>query len=203
MRKRLCILFLFSVTSAQGEEMNYNNPKVLLNIEKKLGKQHTIVIHSLIPFEIGFESGGAADVYMYKNHLQGTVFVTGDLIGKKQKSSDAGNFEFMIIHKAEERWGAKLISKLAYYTLDSSINSGETMDIGPFSEKNNSIKAIIFDKYFQFSIGFKKYGLMLIIGITQDELEWAMKNGALKLLEKLKEKQVYPFTDLNRPSVLE
>ncbi len=47
----------------------------------------------------------------------------------------------------------------------------------------------------------KKYGLMLLIGITKDELEYKIKNGGKELIKKLKENNVYPYTDLSRDSL--
>jgi hypothetical protein len=186
-----------------GKKMEFNSPQVQEKIEQILGKSENIVLHSPVPFQFGYDLGGRADVYLYKNHIDGIVYVTGDLIGQKQRCSDAGNFEFMVAHKADNKWGPNLISNLSYYTLDSSINSGETMDIGTYALPENTVKAIIFDKYATFRIGFKKYGLMLVIGITEDELEWKKRNGGINLIDKLKEKNIYPITDLKRRSIFQ
>lgn len=183
--------------------MDFNSPQIQEKFEYILGKPDNMVLHSPVPFQLGWDMGGRADVYMYKNHLDGIVYVTGDLIGQKQKNSDAGNFEFMIAHKSDENWGVNLISNLAYYTFDASVNSGATMDIGNYALPDNTIQAIIFDTYATFRVGLKKYGLMLIIGITEDELEWKKQNGGAKLIEKLKEKNVYPMTDLKRRSIFQ
>ena len=182
--------------------MDFNNKKIQENINSILGEPADHVLHAVVPFDLGYDAGGRADVYIYQKHLENCiVYITGDLIGKKQGNSDAGNYEFMICHSNENTWGPNLINTLAYYTLTSSINSGETMDLGPFAEEENTIKAIIFDKYSEFKIRFQKYGLMLIIGITEDELEWAKKNGGKELIKELKEKKTYPITDLKRKSI--
>ena len=128
--------------------------------------------------------------------------MTTDLTGKKQTKSSNGNYELMICHKSSEIWGSNLISKLAYYTLESTLESGQTMDLGGNLLKQNShIKALIFDKYASFKLNGKKYGILLVIGITADELNWAKNNSGQKLIEKLKEKKVHPITDLNRASM--
>jgi hypothetical protein len=189
--------------STRRRNMEFNSPQIQEKIEQILGKPENIVLHSPVPCQLGYDAGGRSDVYLYKNHIDGIIYVTGDLIGQKQKNSDAGNFEFMIAHKTDNEWGPNLISNLSYYTLDSSINSGETMNIGKYALPENTVKAIIFDKYATFRIGVKKYGLMLIIGITEDELEWAKRNGGAKLIEKLKEKNIYPLTDLKRRSIIQ
>jgi len=43
---------------------------------------------------------------------------------------------------------------------------------------------------------------MLIMEIHRDEMEFAMQQRGKELIEKLKKKGVYPFTGINRPSVL-
>ena len=44
---------------------------------------------------------------------------------------------------------------------------------------------------------------MLAIGITEDELEWAKRYSGSELIEKLKGKNIYPITDLQRKSIFE
>jgi hypothetical protein len=38
--------------------------------------------------------------------------------------------------------------------------------------------------------------------VHRDEMDFAMANGTGKLIEKLKEKGYYPYSDLNRESVI-
>lgn len=191
-----------SINSAVGS-MGFNSHQIQESIEKILGKADEVVMHSSVPFDLGYDIGGGADIYLYKNHVDGIVYVTGDLIGQEQEPSDAGNYELMICHRNEEEWGPNLISELAYCTLDTSINSGETMGIGAYALPENTIKAIIFDAYAGFYIESKKYGLMLAIGITEDELEWAKRHGGSELVRKLKERGIVPMTDLKRKSIFE
>ncbi len=47
-----------------------------------------------------------------------------------------------------------------------------------------------------------KSALMLCIGITEDELEFVFNHGDDRLVNNLKEKKVYPYTILDRESVL-
>ena len=181
----------------------YNN-KIQREIENILGKHSETVLHSPVPFELGYEVGGGADVYVYREHMDGEVYLTTDLTGKTQEKNSIGNYELMICHPNQQDWGPNLISKLAYYTLESSLNPGETMDIGAnFVLEDSEIKALIFSKYFDFKLEGRKYGVLLIIGITSDELEWAKKNGGKNLVIKLKDAGVYPTTDLRRKSIFE
>lgn len=47
----------------------------------------------------------------------------------------------------------------------------------------------------------KKYGLMLVMRITADELAYAKEYGGAVLMQKLEEKGVFPMTDLERKSI--
>lgn len=203
--KAIILIFtiIYFLNNCRGETIiTFNDPQIQKNISEKLGEQHYMVLHAVTPFDFGWEKGSRADVYLYKKHIDGIVYITGDLIGKKQFPSDAGNYELMICHKIETEWGSDIISNLAYYTLEASINSGETMDLGGrFMSNDSKIVALIFDKYSEFMVNGKKYGLMLLIGITKDELEYKIKNGGKELIKKLKENNVYPYTDLSRDSL--
>jgi hypothetical protein len=65
---------------------------------------------------------------------------------------------------------------------------------------------LIFDEYKpdgkEFKIGDKRHGLLLIVEVFREEMEYAMANGTGKLIEKLKRKGYYPYSDLNRESVI-
>ena len=193
------MLSLFGFGS-KGQSIKFDSPEIQENISKQLGKPADVVYHSVVPFGMGYDAGGRADVYMYKEKIKGVTYITGDLIGTKQKKSDAGNYELMVCQKLDNEWGRALISNLSYYTLDASLNSGETMSLGPFAK--GDIVAVVFDKFYEFTINGKKFGLMLIIGITEKELEWKEKNGGEELIKKFKESKVYPYTDFDRKSVV-
>jgi hypothetical protein len=194
---------IFSVFKSCGQVVSFYDEEIQKQIEVILGQHSDTVLHSVVPFEMGWDIGGGADVYVYKNVIKGEAYLTADLIGKKQAKNAIGNYELMICHPEQQSWGANLISNLAYYTIESSLNSGETMDLGGnFLLKDSEIKALIFSKYADFKVKGKKYGILLAIGITSDELNWAKENGGEKLISKLKEKGIYPITDLKRKSII-
>jgi len=186
------------------EQIRFDDPRIQAQLKNILGTSET-VYHALVPFQMGYEASGRADVYVFENSTRGYTYVTGDLIGEEQKESNIGNYELMICHKDKKTdWGIHLISELAYYTLQASINSGETMALegGPYDSGKQSIKHLLFYKYSDITIEEKKLGLMLLLGITQKEYEWIQENSYELLVEKLKEKNVYPFTDLFRKSIV-
>ena len=190
------------ISNNNQNNIEFDNPDIQKKLNIILGESTDTVMHAITPFNFGWENGGRADVFMYRKHIDGIVYITGDLFGKDQKPSDAGNYELMICHKYDMDWGPDLISNLAYYTLDASLNSGETMDLSErFMSDSSEITALIFDKYSEFEIDEKKYRLMLMIGITADELEYKFENGGTELIKKLKERKIYPYTDLKRGSI--
>ena len=194
---------VFSIFKSDGQVVNFYDKEIQKHIETVLGQHSDTVLHSTIPFEMGWDIGGGADVYVYKNVINGEAYLTADLIGKKQGKNTIGNYELMICLPERQDWGVNLISNLAYYTIEASLNSGETMDLGGnFLLEDSDITALIFSKYADFKVKRKKYGILLVIGITSEELNWAKENGGEELILKLKEKGVYPMTDLKRKSII-
>ncbi len=154
------------------------------------------VLHCPHPFALG----GNAEVIQFDDHIEGSVYVTIDLTGKPGDSY--AEYELMICHRDDTTWGADIISRLAPYTLKSHIAAGETMDLDQSTPTESRIKALIFDTYQTFKMFGATYELRLCMGITKDELQFTFDHGPKPLLAKLKEARVYPYTDLNRHSVL-
>jgi hypothetical protein len=172
-------------------------------IEGVLGKSEDVVAHAPIPFHLGAEMGGAADVIYFRNHLRGTAAVTSDLIGcDEQVPNQLGNYELMICQRDDAAWGVSIISRLAHYTLQAESNPGDTMDIGPATPEGSTIAAFLFFDYAQFEVRGRRAGLVLCVGITEDELQACREGRRAEVEAALKSAAVYPFTDLFRGSVL-
>ena len=54
----------------------------------------------------------------------------------------------------------------------------------------------------EFKIGDIKHHLLLCLEVFRSEMEYARKNGSEKLLDLLKEKSIYPYSDLDRDPVV-
>jgi hypothetical protein len=172
-------------------------------IEGVLGKSEDVVGHAPIPFHLGAEMGGAADVIYFRNHVRGVAAVTSDLIGcDEQVPNQLGNYELMICQRDDAEWGASIISRLAPYTLQAELNPGETMDIGPATPEGSTIAALLFFDYARFEVRGRRAGLLLCVGITEDELQACREGRRAEVETALKSVAVYPFTDLFRGSVL-
>ena len=182
-------------------EENKEYDEKVRNLESIFGPQGNSVLHASIPFFVGQDNGGASDVFIFPEHQKGFAYSTFDLIGcEDQIQNKIGNYELAICHKTDLDWGPELISQLAYYTLEEEVNSGETMGVGSWSE--GDITSLLFHEYGVFSFHETKCGVLLCVGITDSELEFAEENGSDGLIQALKENEIYPFTIFDRPSVV-
>jgi hypothetical protein len=186
-------------------------------LENVLGKLHNIVGHAIIPFKIG----GAVDMYYYLNGVAGTGFATMELIkpdGSGPIPNESGTYELVgftkhefadseseetYFHKIERRF-CNIFTAIGNFSSMTKLQSGDTCEI-PAGE-NEPNHSIIFDNYEphgkEFHIGNSKHHLLLVIELFNDEMNYAKENGSQKLFEKLKEHGYYPYSDLDRKSVI-
>lgn len=175
----------------------------LAAMESVFGKSDDIVLHAPIPFEFGHEAGGLADIVKFSNHITGVVYATCDLMGRAdQIPNRLGAYELAVCHRSDEDWGARYISKLAYYTLMARVEPGQTMDLGTWMPTGSSITAIMFEELASFEIRGQPAGVLVCIGITADELSACRRGQHDRVIKALKSKGVYPFTDFKRRSTL-
>jgi hypothetical protein len=188
-------------------------------LERILGPMHNLVGHAVIPFQIG----GAVDMYYFPNGIAGTGFATMELIepdGSGPKPNRIGTYELVVFTKLKmpaqeekpdeqhpfnkiERRMCGILTTVGRYSYEAVLNPGETCEVpGNEGEPN---KCLIFDEYrkngYAFEIDGKKHCLLLCIEAFRSEMEYAMKNGSSSVLSKLKEKDYYPYSDLDRAPV--
>lgn len=184
-------------------------------LEEILGKAHDMVGHAIIPFD----AGGTVDMYYYPNAINGTGLATMELIqpdGSGPMPNRNGTYELLAFTKHKinadttattpfniiERRICGIFTAIGLYSVESKLEPGETMEI----PDDDSTVCIVFDEYKpegkEFTIGNDRNGLLLVLEIHRDEMEFAMENGSDELLKKLKEKGYYPYSDIDRPSVL-
>jgi len=167
-----------------------------------LGKPTDTVYHATVPMNLG----GFADVLAFPGYVTGMTYVTAELTGEDvgQLPSSLGNYELMVCFREEHSRGADLISRLARYTCEAKLEAGATMDLPDFF-RGSVIKALLFahpsDKPVQFELLGQRCGLLLCIGITAEELAIRRASGSDALLALLKQRGVFPYTDLQRKSV--
>ncbi|HHH75689.1 MAG TPA: hypothetical protein ENL03_01530 [Phycisphaerae bacterium] len=178
-------------------------------LEGLYGKSDNMVGHANVPFYLGYDIGGAADIVYFSSHISGKLSVTAELIGcelngsEPQKRNPLGSYELAIAHRsADESWGPNIISRLAYYTLDTPMKPKETMDLGPLTPDGSTIDALLFFDYGRFIFRGKKAGVLLCMGITEREKNACFAGKKAALIEALKTEGIFPYTDLTRKSVI-
>ena len=167
-----------------------------------LGKPTDMVFHSVTPFQLG----GFADVLPFPNFTPGITYVTAEMTGEDmgQLPTTLGNYELMICARQDLPKAADDISRLARYTCEAELEPGETMDLGAFFG-DSTIRALLFTHpsqqptYFEF-LG-ERYGLLLCVGITAEELAFKRAHRSESLLALLKQHGVFPYTVPDRPPV--
>lgn len=192
--------------------------KKCLLMEQTLGAEHDIVMHALIPYELG----GGLDLYYYPNGVKGTGVATKELTYACRDSSrnaifdkyelvmytdqeihlDDANDENTSFGKEHSNINA-ILNCIAAYSSQAELNPNETCEF-PEGMETVGGKCLIFDRYETENTepNDEKFGVMLIIEVFRDEMNFAMENGGEALLTKLKEKGIYPYSNLNRDSVL-
>jgi hypothetical protein len=163
------------------------------------------VFHSPTPLN----RGGNADVLAFLGYVPGVTYVTADLTGTPegdllaQVPNSTGRYELMLCTRAPVPWAAPAVAELARYTLDTVVEPGHTMYVGPIA--GSSLEHLAFatpdlgGKSFAF-LG-RRYGLLLGVGITEAELRLAQAQSTRALIARLREAGVFPYTDPGRPSI--
>jgi hypothetical protein len=110
----------------------------------------------------------------------------------------------MMCTRQEDENVASLLSDLSNYTLENPINPYDTIDLGPEQPEGITIRALLATQpegaSQPFNLFSQRCGLLLLMGITTEELE-AFRNGdEVKVLEALAD--ISPYTDMGRASVI-
>jgi hypothetical protein len=186
-------------------------------LEEILGKMQDVVGHALIPFDIG----GAVDMYYFPDIIKGTGFATMELIqpdGTGPIPNNFGTYELVAFTKLAftndrdgenpfnkiERRVCGIFTTVGHYSFEVKLQPGETLEIP--AEKQEDRRYIIFDNFTSdnksFKIDDQQHGLLLIIDLYKSEMEFAMENGSTALFKLLREKGIYPYSDLDREPVI-
>lgn len=182
-------------------------------LESVLGKMHNFVGHAIIPFSIG----GAVDMYYFPNHIKGTGFATMELLdpdGNGPMPNRLGTYELVAFTKYDynqsddhqtlfnpiERRACGFLTQIGLYSFQAILNPKETIEIT--NGKNEENTYLIFDLYNphdkKFLIGNREHHLLLCMQLFKREMDYARQNGSEELFKILKEKGIYPYSDLDR-----
>ena len=187
-------------------------------LEDVLGKQHDMVLHAIVPYQVG----GPVDMYMFPNCIDGTAFVTMELIdieGSGPVVNSLGTYELITYTKHDincseddenqtefDKVSLRLrhiMTSMGRYSEGAELKPKDTCEIPEDDEENI---CLLFQKNIKkngiFNIGDKKHGLLLVIEIFRSECEYARENGSDKLVKLLKGKGYYPYSDMDRSPVV-
>lgn len=184
-------------------------------MEKSLGEQTTLVGHTIIPFA----AGGAVDVYYYHYAGGGTVLATQELInptGPSPIPNALGIYELVAVTKHAytietnqgpfskiERRFCETFTTIGNYAFEAKVEPGDTSEL-PMAEAPD--RYFIFDAFLNTQADFivqgQPYGLLLVIEVHKKEMMYAQEHGSKEVLALLKKQGYYPFSDLDRPSVI-
>lgn len=186
-----------------------------IGLENVLGEMYGIVGHAIIPFEIG----GAVDMYYFPNHIKGTGFATMELLdpeGNGPKPNSLGTYELVAFtrHPYEtneegnspfdliERRVCGTFTSIGNYSFQAVLKPGDTCEVPRDDEES---RFVVFDLYQpdmkEFKIGDRKHHLLLCMEIFESEMNFARENSSNELFELLKQKNYYPYSDLDREPV--
>ncbi len=200
--------------SEEEYEKDYESKSI--GLENILGKMYGMVGHAIIPFSIG----GAVDMYYFTNHIQGTGFATMELLdpdGNGPKPNKLGTYELVAFTKEVynessenetafnkiERRFCGIFTTIGNFSTQVILNPNETCEVPNEGEEN---KCLVFDNYIpeekEFLYGGRRHHLLLCLEVFRSEMEYARKNGTPKLLELMKEKKIYPYSDLDRTPIV-
>ncbi|MBN9380346.1 MAG: suppressor of fused domain protein [Chitinophagaceae bacterium] len=199
------------------EEFEKHDHLKMEGLERVLGPSHDMVGHALIPFDIG----GAVDMYYFPNGIAGTGFATMELIkpdGTGPIPNSLGTYEFVAFTRHEYVQDAPetapftlmqsrlcgIFTTMGNYSFEAKLKPGDTCEVPGSEDEPNMF--VILDEYrpdnLEFRIGDNKHGLLLIMEVFREEMEYARENGSAALFARLKEKGRYPYSDMDRASVL-
>ncbi len=200
-----------------NEEYEKDYELKMTGLETVLGKSHNHVGHAVIPFEIG----GAVDMYYFPNGIKGTGFATMELLqpdGKGPVPNRMGTYELVAFTNKDivdgineetpynriERRICGIFTGIGNYSSQAKLEPLDTCELPQGDDEPNI--CLIFDEYKpdgkEFKVGDRTHGLLLILEVHRDEMEFAMENGTGELIKKLKEKGFYPYSDMDRESVV-
>lgn len=186
-------------------------------MEDALGPEHDMVMHAIIPYAVG----GALDLYYYPNGLSGTAIATKELSelpdeGPSNRVYDSYELVMFTRHAlnldaagddstpfgAAHRTINSILNLMARYAEQATLNPHETCEFPPDMDDVGG-KCLIFVGYSRHPVADgRHFGLLALIEVFREEMEFAREHGGAELVERLKEKRHYPFSDLDREPVV-
>lgn len=186
-------------------------------MEQVLGKEHDMVMHAMIPYALG----GALDLYYFPNGIEGVAVATKELSEVPGEGSTNDWFDCYELamftkeelsledaHDEQTGFGAihtqinAVLNCIARYSEQARLNPGETCEF-PADMEEVGGKCLIFDGYGTLNQNTKQpFGILAVIEVFRQEMDFARENGGSVLIERLKQAGHYPYSDLDREPVV-
>jgi hypothetical protein len=157
-------------------------------IESLLGPADNMHLHGVIPFFVGVELGGTPDVLTFSSYTpKGKLYVTCELVGTEEQptNQDGHQYELAVCQAEPETWALNLILKLSYYTLETPLDHGSTMDISSVVPASSTIRPLVFRTLGQYTAFGKPASILCCVGITARELEFCLRHGSERLFKRM------------------
>jgi len=170
-------------------------------LTKRLGPKDDSVIHAIV----GFECGGPPDLLRFRQtpDIKGVTYVTSDLLWCEQQIPNTiGRYELAISLPEESQWAEHILFKLAHFSLEQTINVGNTIDITEWVEPDCLIKGLIVTRLLSFQLDEQPYCVLYFVGLTRAELDYALEHKDGKIAIRMKDAGAFPVTKLLRESVV-
>jgi len=167
------------------------------------------VLAALGPFDpltltsvIGFSAGGPVSLMTIgRGGGRPVTYVTCELACyADQRPSSVGPFE-VLISSSEETWARTAASCIGLLSLEAEVDHLHTIDLASRVDPSENLQGVILERFSSSQIAGTRYGILRAIGVTRPELEWCLVHSVEELLERLKEANVYPVSDIDRASV--
>lgn len=187
-------------------------------LEEWLGKQHGLIGTSILPYYLG----GGLDLYYYPSGIPGTAIASKQLCEVPEEGPSNTiykRYELVMFTKhalsledASDQstpFGRahtnmhRILDLIARYSPTAELNPHETCEF-PREMDRVGGKCLIFDGYAQSSPETPaEFGLLALIEVFPTEMKFAAKHGGAELIERLKKAGYYPYSDLDRPPVVD
>lgn len=151
--------------------------------------------HETIAAIIGFDAGGPVSLCSVGHGLHEFVtYVSCELaVRDDQLVGEEGPYELMTCCN-DESWARTVLSGIARLGLEARLEPGHTVDIGPLVGESARLQGVVLDGFASVEIGRRPYRILIVHGVTRDELAVAKEQGVESLLLLRRRSGIYPRT---------
>lgn len=172
----------------------------------RFGPDDGRVFTSPIPLYVDPQRGLAGSL-TFPEHVPGYTYCTCGLsLHPDQQPGRNGHYELMMCAREEAPHIPEFIGALARYTFQAVLKPGDTMDIGSAQPAGSTVRGLLCAEPDIVRPTFTVFGrtctMLLLLGITEAEMEGCLGSGSEMVLSLLKQRGEFPYTTLSRESVV-